>query len=330
MSSPESKGKKALPARELEICRRFKLAREARRVSQYDLAQRLEVTRSRISSYEFELAPVPCEFALRACRELRISEEWLATGVTPIGPALGLSLLKYHGKVKARARFSEVYDSFLAADVERLRIKYKNASDEKLMRYFEAAVEDDKYRGYDRQLAEKTHADVPDGSWKAFYVGFSHYVDKFFFDLFSPPTKAPATEKEKGGGVGKAASIKQGLTSDSASVTDAGMGSSLLDVLMDRLRVVTKPRGAKAALAREFGVTPQAVHEWLKRRSAPSAESCLKLLDWVSRAEGNQNKSSAAVSPATEPKARKKEPLHGNQNQGRRRKVSAKRPKNTR
>jgi DNA-binding phage protein len=47
-----------------------------------------------------------------------------------------------------------------------------------------------------------------------------------------------------------------------------------------RLKKVTAPRGAKAALAREFGVTRQAVDQWLSGESNPSADIAIRLQHW--------------------------------------------------
>jgi DNA-binding XRE family transcriptional regulator len=50
--------------------------------------------------------------------------------------------------------------------------------------------------------------------------------------------------------------------------------------LIARLKRVTAPRGAKAALAREFKVTRQAVNQWLSGESNPSADIAIRLQYW--------------------------------------------------
>jgi len=50
--------------------------------------------------------------------------------------------------------------------------------------------------------------------------------------------------------------------------------------LVAHLRKVTAPRGSKAALAREFHVTRQAVNQWLSGESAPSADIAIRLQHW--------------------------------------------------
>lgn len=50
--------------------------------------------------------------------------------------------------------------------------------------------------------------------------------------------------------------------------------------LIARLKRVTAPRGAKAAIARDFHVTRQAVDQWLSGESNPSADIAIRLQHW--------------------------------------------------
>lgn len=68
------------------------------------------------------------------------------------------------------------------------------------------------------------------------------------------------------------------------------------EALRDRIRAATPKRGDRVKLAREFGVTPQAVAKWLSGASAPTAETTLQLLEWVTAEEAQQKKSSGGVS----------------------------------
>jgi transcriptional regulator with XRE-family HTH domain len=62
----------------------------------------------------------------------------------------------------------------------------------------------------------------------------------------------------------------------------AGVQNEIRDLkgLIARLKKVTAPRGAKAALAREFKVTRQAVNQWLSGESNPSADIAIRLQYW--------------------------------------------------
>lgn len=133
-----SSHKSKLPAREQAICRRLKEARLRLGLSQEVTAQRVGVSASQISNLEKYRAPVRCDFALRFCREMIISEEWLATGkyaaaedvltrdsryprssrdLVNLHPLLFRQCADLHshpaGRAEPRTLFSEAYDSIL-------------------------------------------------------------------------------------------------------------------------------------------------------------------------------------------------------------------------
>lgn len=72
--------------------------------------------------------------------------------------------------------------------------------------------------------------------------------------------------------------------------------------LKEALISMTKERGGKAALARQFNVTPQAVSEWMRGISMPSADTTIRLLSWVAGGGSLQQKSPGAGATAPEPK----------------------------
>jgi transcriptional regulator with XRE-family HTH domain len=72
--------KSKLSIRELDICRRVREARLRLRLDQTAVAERIGLKGHAVSNIEKGRAPVRFDFALRFCRELIVSEEWLATG----------------------------------------------------------------------------------------------------------------------------------------------------------------------------------------------------------------------------------------------------------
>jgi transcriptional regulator with XRE-family HTH domain len=72
--------KTALPKREREVCLRLKELRERLGFSQEAVSRIVGIKRSRWLNYERLRSPLRCDIALRICRELIVSEEWLATG----------------------------------------------------------------------------------------------------------------------------------------------------------------------------------------------------------------------------------------------------------
>jgi transcriptional regulator with XRE-family HTH domain len=68
--------------------------------------------------------------------------------------------------------------------------------------------------------------------------------------------------------------------------------------LRQRILAATRNRGDSANLARKFRVSPQAVAKWLSGASAPTAETTLRLLEWVTAEEAKQKKGAGSVSEA--------------------------------
>jgi transcriptional regulator with XRE-family HTH domain len=69
-----------LSKREIQICHRLRKLRERVGITQAHCAGRIGIERSTLVNYELGKTPLRYEIALRFCRELIVSEEWLATG----------------------------------------------------------------------------------------------------------------------------------------------------------------------------------------------------------------------------------------------------------
>jgi len=61
-----------------------------------------------------------------------------------------------------------------------------------------------------------------------------------------------------------------------------------LDKLMHRIQKLTKAFGAKANLAKEIGVIPQQLNDWLSGSTEPGGEVTLRLLEWAAEEEAKQ------------------------------------------
>jgi transcriptional regulator with XRE-family HTH domain len=77
------------------------------------------------------------------------------------------------------------------------------------------------------------------------------------------------------------------------------------DLLLSRLRVTTQPFGAKARLAQQVGVKKQAVSQWLSGETRPTAETVLRLVEWVSIEETKQKKGARSAATRRAPTTRK-------------------------
>src|ERR1051325_5762651 len=101
-----------LPAREGEIARRFRAAREAAGMRLTELARRIGANVNSLSSYEHGRNPMPYLIGARIARETNACQRWLATGALPKKPFIPFDEV-VDRVVPARASFSEVYSVLL-------------------------------------------------------------------------------------------------------------------------------------------------------------------------------------------------------------------------
>jgi transcriptional regulator with XRE-family HTH domain len=101
----------------------------------------------------------------------------------------------------------------------------------------------------------------------------------------------PVTTQESGENLqGESKSSKEGLDKSAAMPhdADASMKINSLPKLIGKLKKLTKVRGQKAALAKKFNVSRQAVDQWLSGDAKPSAETTFALLNWAEEREGQK------------------------------------------
>jgi transcriptional regulator with XRE-family HTH domain len=130
-----------LSKRDKAICKRLKQAREVIGLTQLDCARQIGIERTTLNNYESAVTPLKCEVALRFCRQMIVSEEWLALGehksFKHLNPTANWKFSKHHfrlcmslatepiaQKIRPGSLFSEAYDSLLAPVYSKLAIKY--------------------------------------------------------------------------------------------------------------------------------------------------------------------------------------------------------------
>lgn len=95
---------------------------------------------------------------------------------------------------------------------------------------------------------------------------------------------------------------------------------SFWPVLREKIRNLVQRRGAKSALARDIGVTRQAVNALLSKKYIPSGEQVLKLSKWLEIAEAQQKQSAGSASTRPAPKTRERKSKHEKPNSDRQKK----------
>jgi DNA-binding XRE family transcriptional regulator len=114
---------------------------------------------------------------------------------------------------------------------------------------------------------------------------------------------------EKSGGVPETSNVNDLLTNELRFGKVGSMKlrkASLWPALRDRVLRLVRQRGMKSVLARDIGVSRQAINALISRKGThgPSAEYALRLSKWVEIAEAQQ-KQSAGVSEAPARKTRR-------------------------
>ena len=94
--------------------------------------------------------------------------------------------------------------------------------------------------------------------------------------------------------------LKKELRHSGNPVEQAAMRIPNLSELLDNVRAATVGVGAKKALAKKIGVSPQQLSDWLSGAYAPSGDNALRLLEWVRATEAlNKISRSRANDPGT-------------------------------
>ncbi|HLX70763.1 MAG TPA: helix-turn-helix transcriptional regulator, partial [Verrucomicrobiae bacterium] len=101
-----------LPQCEIDICHRFRQVRIEQGLDQRELAERLEISRSRIASYEYAKAPLRYGIANKFCTLFHVNQRWLATGELPPLPYFPIAEA-LATKIDDRALFSGVFHNLL-------------------------------------------------------------------------------------------------------------------------------------------------------------------------------------------------------------------------
>lgn len=288
--------------REKEIGARLRGWREERDLSQAGTAHSLGLTRDQIASIELGRVPMRWEIANRFCLKYGVNQRWLATGAEPESPYVNVPSEIFEGT--ETFSFSSIYDTMFAPYCDAFfKLNLWDVRN-KIVRVSYARPLGQSGPGSPEQEGEilgkaiKEAISIVCDSVPASRYGFFydrvrqaciHFIDEAGPAIQEWRKESGHTVREK---VIKAVleetSMKNSLPiySDSSTVETA-MSKPITSwpELRERLIALTSERGAKAALAREFNVSPQAVGEWVRGKSMPSADATIRLLPWVAAKE---------------------------------------------
>ena len=255
---------KQLPEAERIICLRVAAARKLKRLSQEELAKEVNFSRNQIANVEAMRVPLKAGLAMALYNQLLVNPSWLARGI-------GVAVFT-----------DQSWSRLIMGDFDPDML-FSRFFAEKLSRIFEPM---------DRLISRRS--------------GQAEWWEKEGLSAVASAAKTPESlkllakiEKEQKAIVKMVQSTKEieEEIKQSAGQELLDSGKSLpqsADVqnkfrtfgeLLDHLRKITKPHGAKAELARRFKVSRQAVDQWLRGEAKPSAEIAIELQHWMPRLE---------------------------------------------
>jgi transcriptional regulator with XRE-family HTH domain len=284
----EKPGKKEsqLPAREMAVCERVRAVRLDVKWNQPNFAKALGISRERLASYEYAKAPIRYELAKNICFRFNVNQRWLAEGTNPMHEYFDLSPhLEY--LIKPRALFTKAYDEVLKSDID-TRWEYLEDLESGGIGFPRVGTPPREIALFYLNKLIALHLRVmPDDLKGKYYKAISDGAEAFFQYHLSEIEKARASRQKEN-------SVEKGETREAITFASqewldnrkpSPQTADMQNVrtygdLLNRLRKITRPRGAKSELARKFEVSRQAVDQWLSGDSKPSAEIAIQLLHW--------------------------------------------------
>jgi DNA-binding phage protein len=246
------------------------------------MSERVHIPRERLASYESGRVLVPYYVGSVVCQVLSVNQRWLAEGKLPMAYCAPVQF-SYYKSHDGRMLFSEAYERFLKGPVEAYLKDLQNLTGMDVSQMGETLNPADKFDVTENPhlsnlfgaidfMVKKTAVSVPAELFPAYYKALRNADEEFFVSHQGEISALSA----------KKSFDELYVTSSLHSVMNQ---ASLWEQLLARLEKLTAKRGAKAKLARDLGLTQQAVTKWFSRTGEPSAEVVLKLLEWIKKAE---------------------------------------------
>jgi transcriptional regulator with XRE-family HTH domain len=255
---------------EIAVGKRVQQVRQLERLSQKAFANVLGLSRDQLASIETGRVALPFEVGLRICLACDVNPLWLA--VRRPAPIRGCVPYAF-SRGEQRGSFRDVITA--------------------------------NEHGYDAEWVKRVWGSIED------YPPSEHQFVQLLrsWNISVPKADVPRLRRYVMTVASIFPDVKDYLTIPSPVeiVSDTkSPGFQNWKQLQARLLAATRPRGAKASLSRYLGVDRQLVTEWLKHSvRGPSAETTLRLLDWVTAEEARQTESAGGASTRPAPMTRK-------------------------
>ncbi|MBE0545732.1 MAG: helix-turn-helix transcriptional regulator [Verrucomicrobia bacterium] len=287
---------------EAAIGARVKEFRERIEWPQSVFANEIGVTRNKLASIEYGRTPLRCALALRICKRYHISELWLAKGVGSSQPDLGLEK-GIEASIPPKMLFSRAFADMLESRIdagllEFLKYNERTGATEVILPPFGVPPAHrhewfvlKAFKGASESLPANERAEFCDAVLRSISTllkarrpeAEDRHVLQGSLDRFNRQQREAALGKGAGQ---KTFSLDKDIldTPQGGGVTVAGMRLEVptWKQLKKSIAHLTSEHGAKAALAKELGVSRQVLNNWLSDagQGAPPADLTLRLFRW--------------------------------------------------
>lgn len=267
--------------RESAVCARVKVSREDIKWPQLDFAKEIGITKDKLASIEYGRTPLRYRTGVDLCMAFGLSGEWLVTGNEPMkGGAPILWEVEFSFEKYGKNLFTEIYD--LAPHIFRPTELVFGLDQDATPGFDAQAYLSKKVARWFQKMKFRTPADAE---------RFARRVDDFAEQTLQELLHQGKTSQKR---ISQLKAEHEATTIRAKKISEvmldklkpfqhaAAVQNNIrsLKELIEHLKKVTAPRGAKSALAREFNVTRQAVNQWLSGESNPSADIAIRLLNW--------------------------------------------------
>lgn len=295
---------------ERDICSRLKAVREELRWSQKEFSESLGITRNQLASIECGRTPLRYEVAWAVWQRFNISLKWLESGEgfaddflndnLPLPNATGLTKRALLSKVIEKISKNKGENGAGSQSKDMARGGDWPETQAQLFNLVMSTLEgQEKFTGKEdianrlflesqlKKLIENWIARVPIGHAYDFTNELVAFAEKFIRGL-RPDAHGDADSRGERimwerirAATEKRNFAEKALTETSLKSKSDGVMKSEIQRLIDRVKHKASKPGAKAALAKELGVDPARISEWLSGYKEPGGDYTLKLLRWV-------------------------------------------------
>jgi transcriptional regulator with XRE-family HTH domain len=276
--------------RERAVCSRVRQVREQIKWSQSDFARELGITRDQLVNIEYECTPLRFDLASLICRTFNISGKWLVTGEGDMNRFSHSQMIwtrEERQKLSADALLTEAYDFrphyFSPLGVEDTRLPRTPSPNFNLEEWVQRTTAEwcsqIQFKGIEaaHEFAQELNSFLKEKAKLAIASGNAVRISGEVLRVHRTNT------------------TKSGLTDVSVSVKHNSV-KPILPQLLNRLKSATKERGKKTSLANYLGLPLASVSQWLSGDREPGGETTLRLLEWVTAEEAQQNKNPGSAS----------------------------------